>query len=655
MVKKMTINMTIEELVYHKEDKMSRGENLAVSRILYIVVFLIVMLFLCPMQATAKYQEIYFLPDVVNKSIGSSFSMSVMYNVSDNDNTLSGVGIRIHYDSTKLTYLNTTNLASLNISSPFEKAEDPKNTDRDANTDRMIIIAWADTGQGKWPNETLPFKLADLNFQVNTGISSSNTRINTGFTSVAAGYYGDPGNATINITTKPTVAWTTTSQSVSESIGSLDLTVELSIVSTEHDITIPISLAGTAEPVTDFNIATDSIFIPAGDDSATISISIVDDFIIEDDETIEIKLGSPDNALSDIPDTIIVTIEQEDEGPFSTPILKSSKSVVFFGDNFTINDEPAEIGDEIGVFDPDGILCGRAIVENEGWYVLTVYGDDETTELDEGAEVNDVLTIKIWDVSSQSESTVSNSMLVNEAVFDNVIPASPSLPPLWTGNLDQWGLNIHLSSSQKIPLHDGWNLFSFSVNKVYYDSVTIPSLATLPNVTYEKVASLNDVLSSISGKYDLIRNFDENGSETYNPNLPAIVNKLHYLAVGYGYWIKMNAPGVLELNGPRAQPSDSLLLNDNWNLIGCWHTDLQYDSNTPPEIDMPEGVQATQVTSLKQVFLSIDGKYSIVRNFDSKGSETFNPLLPAIVNKLHYIGPGYGYWIKLNDSTLFNY
>ena len=658
------IQFKIDELSIHKEEKMSRGKNFAVSRIMCIIILIMSMLIMCPLlHATAKYQEIYLMPENVNKSIGSTFTISVMYNVTDNDNTLTGVGVRLHYDSTKLTYLNATNIAPKNVSTPLEKSEDPKDTDRDPTTDRMIVIAWADTNRGEWPNASLPYKLADLNFKVNTGLASGDTSINTGITSVAAGYYGSSKGTDIYITTMPTVSWTTNSQSLAETETTLEITAQLSYVSTENDVTVPISISGTADLLTDYTLSSQTLFFPSGEQTASLSVTVIDDLLIEDDETIELVMGTPENALTDLPFIHTITIENIDEGHFKTPINITTQSVVFYGDNFSINGDLANKGDELGVFDPDGILCGRVIIEEIGMYVLTVYGDDLTTEdIDEGATNNDDLTFKVWDLSSSSELIVSGEMFSPKELFGS-IPACEHTPPRWTANNDRWGLNIHITSNQVITLTGGWNLFSFSVNKVYHDSENPPTIATLNNATFEKVDSLADVLVSINDKYEIIRNFDINGAQTYDPEVPSFFNTLNYLAAGYGYWIKMKdicdeEECQLTLSGARANPSDKLELRNGWNLIGCWHTHAQYDSATPPSVALPSQVDFVKVNDLKEVFDSIDKSYSIVRNFDDdQGASTFDPNVPSFFNTLHYIGPGYGYWIKITatEPIDFNY
>jgi hypothetical protein len=514
-----------------------------ICSVLNTIAVLLALFFICPTQlfAAAKYQKIYLVPDSSNQSIGSTFIMSVMYDVSDNNNTLSGVGIRIHYDSNRLTYIDCKNISPFNISDPLEKTEDPMYSDRDSNTDHILIIAFADTDQGAFPGQELPYKLVDIIFQVKTGITSGHTSINLNFTSVTSGYYGISENIAVNI-----------------------------------------------------------------------------------------------------------AAENNSQVHFNVPLIPTMNSVMFYGDDFRINGEPANIGDEIGVFDPDGVLCGHTIIENSGLYVLTVYGDDASTVFDEGAVENDILTFKVWDLSENFEQTVSTDMFIPQEVFD-IIPACENSLPQWTDNNDRWGLNIHIQNCQEIPLKQGWNLFSFSINKVYYDSESPPSIATFSNSTFVKVDSLRDVLVSIDGKYDLIRN----GSvEYFFYGQSLCKNSLHCLAAGHGYWIKMNEAATLKLCGPRINPSDTLFLSEGWNLVGNWNKNAIYDSKIPPTIDLPDQVGLLKVNDLKDILQAVDGKYFFVLGFDANGSETFmDPNVPSFLNTLHYLGPGYGFWIYMTEPA----
>ncbi|ETR71816.1 MAG: regulator of chromosome condensation RCC1 [Candidatus Magnetoglobus multicellularis str. Araruama] len=147
-----------------------------------------------------KYQMVYLMSEDVKYDTGKAFTLPVMYDVSDKNNTLPGLGIRIHYDSTILTYLEASNNAQGLIISQ-EKAEEPMDSDNDPNSDRMIALAWADISE-HWPNKILPYHLLDLTFQVKTEVLSNNTSINLEFASFAPGYFGKSENSTIHIDTQ---------------------------------------------------------------------------------------------------------------------------------------------------------------------------------------------------------------------------------------------------------------------------------------------------------------------------------------------------------------------------------------------------------------------------------------------------------------------
>ena len=61
----------------------------------------------------------------------------------------------------------------------------------------------------------------------------------------------------------------------------------------------------------------------------------------------------------------------------------TSRSVVAYG-TLTINGLPAEVGDEVAVLDPSGVVCGQWTVTTSGQYgFMNIYGDDAGTPADE--------------------------------------------------------------------------------------------------------------------------------------------------------------------------------------------------------------------------------------------------------------------------------
>jgi len=65
--------------------------------------------------------------------------------------------------------------------------------------------------------------------------------------------------------------------------------------------------------------------------------------------------------------------------------------VNFLGQQSTLDGQPLPVGAVVRAYDPSGVLAGRVEVALDGWYLVSVYGDDHTTTpyLDEGADPGD--------------------------------------------------------------------------------------------------------------------------------------------------------------------------------------------------------------------------------------------------------------------------
>ncbi|MFH1253067.1 MAG: Calx-beta domain-containing protein [Candidatus Uhrbacteria bacterium] len=137
---------------------------------------------------------------------------------------------------------------------------------------------------------------------------------------------GDPTNATKGATTEqtavildndspPTVSWTTDIQSAAESTGTITVTAQLSAVSGKN-ISIPYTLTGTAAGSgTDYSITASPISITAGSTTANVTITITNDVLDEDNETVIVTLGDPTNASRGLTSVHTATIEDNDEMP----------------------------------------------------------------------------------------------------------------------------------------------------------------------------------------------------------------------------------------------------------------------------------------------------------------------------------------------------
>jgi hypothetical protein len=112
----------------------------------------------------------------------------------------------------------------------------------------------------------------------------------------------------------PTVFFTSASQSRNENVGTLRITAQLS-AAYPLDVSIPFTVGGTATAGTDYAITSGPIVIPAGGSSKDIVITVINDGIDEDDETVVVTMGVPANAVKGTPNTHTATIVDNDMLP----------------------------------------------------------------------------------------------------------------------------------------------------------------------------------------------------------------------------------------------------------------------------------------------------------------------------------------------------
>lgn len=93
----------------------------------------------------------------------------------------------------------------------------------------------------------------------------------------------------------PTVRFTPASSSVAEIAGTVKLLVRVSRATT-RDVTVPISLGGTASLRRDYRLPVASVLVPAGQTSARLRVVVIDDTRKEPNETVILNMGTPVNA-----------------------------------------------------------------------------------------------------------------------------------------------------------------------------------------------------------------------------------------------------------------------------------------------------------------------------------------------------------------------
>lgn len=123
------------------------------------------------------FQIVSATPSTINAGAGANFSIHVEYTTSDNDQTLTGLGLRIHYDSSKLTWNSFSNvLSNSKTGEDTSPVDDTSDFDNDPSTDKYLQVAWSDLG-GKWPNTVLPVALYTVNFTADASLTEGETSV----------------------------------------------------------------------------------------------------------------------------------------------------------------------------------------------------------------------------------------------------------------------------------------------------------------------------------------------------------------------------------------------------------------------------------------------------------------------------------------------
>jgi hypothetical protein len=132
-------------------------------------------------------QYLWLDPVSLHAKPGKAVTISLYYDVTDNDNTLLGYGVRLFFNSRLLMFQKTDHFFNT-FKSPVVQP-DNLNLDSDTDTDQYILIAWFEWN-GRWPGERLPCFLGNIHFLIipdaPTGIASLNvntTATNPGYKS----------------------------------------------------------------------------------------------------------------------------------------------------------------------------------------------------------------------------------------------------------------------------------------------------------------------------------------------------------------------------------------------------------------------------------------------------------------------------------------
>jgi hypothetical protein len=129
---------------------------------------------------------------------GGSFTVTVAYDTANPaDDTLTGFGLRLHFDSSKLSFNGLTQAFQTNLlAADSSPSNDNGNFDSDGATDRFVNVAWEDLN-GQWPGAgTTPVTLYQASFTA-SGTGVGNVRFSSSGTAVGYTFASTPVVVTI--------------------------------------------------------------------------------------------------------------------------------------------------------------------------------------------------------------------------------------------------------------------------------------------------------------------------------------------------------------------------------------------------------------------------------------------------------------------------
>ena len=138
----------------------------------------------------AESQVISISSNNTNYFPGESFKASILYETTDN-NVATGVGIRVHYDSSQLSVDAITNIFyQSNVGTQIN--QDTADYDNDPLTDKFVTAGWADTNR-QWP-EYSGQQVTLLDLMISTSDEFEGSQINVTLSSGDVSYSGLSGS-----------------------------------------------------------------------------------------------------------------------------------------------------------------------------------------------------------------------------------------------------------------------------------------------------------------------------------------------------------------------------------------------------------------------------------------------------------------------------
>jgi nitrous oxidase accessory protein NosD len=190
-------------------------------------------------------------------------------------------------------------------------------------------------------------------------------------------------------------------------------------------------------------------------------------------------------------------------------------------------------------------------------------------------------------------------------------------------------VTMHIQTTCTASLVTGWNLVSVCLAQV-------------------DPAAPGTVLTSLSGKYDLVYGWDgsvgTNNWKKFAPGGPSWANDLTRLDEKMGFWIHMTQAATLTVTGYPPSTMDISIYSvasGGWNLVGFPKASGTLLTTPMPDIMSSHGLTAFDLVYAFHAYDTAD-QWKL---FDHR------PGVPGFASDLKFMEPGWGYWVQASGTV----
>ena len=291
---------------------------------------------------------------------------------------------------------------------------------------------------------------------LNDTLVESNETVNVTLSNATGVTLGSPASATLTITSDdtapvaPTVRFSSATYTAGEAAGTATITVTRAGDTAGASTVAYATQNGTATAGSDYNTATGTLAFAAGETSKTFSITLLNDTLVENNETVSLSLTSPSGATLGTPATAVLTITSEDTPPTTT------EPVAYF--SFDEGTGTTADGGRL-----DGTINGATWADGRSGGALRFDGVNDWVSVPDDAalRLSNAVTVEAW--VNPADADTWQTVLLKErpggltyALYRSWADGAPSATVNNGGTRD-----VHTAAASPLPLN-AWSHLAFT-------------------------------------------------------------------------------------------------------------------------------------------------------------------------------------------------